>query len=91
MKEKNVAKAIYTLASAPNEEAEKINGKTMRWSKAEIMVHKQISEITKELPEELKTRQEALISELLELSQQDGFTSGFRWGALMMLELLSDN
>lgn len=91
MKTQSVIKTVYTLASAPNEEAEKINGNAIRWSKAEIMVHKQISEIAKELPEDLKKKQEALISELLELSQQDGFTAGFRWGALLMTELLSEN
>lgn len=91
MKIGNVTKAIYSLATEIDTENEKITGKAMRWSRQEIKTYREISEITNKLPEELKTKQEALIAELLENFQQDGFAAGFRWGALMMTELLSES
>ena len=91
MKIGNVTKAIYSLATEIDTENEKITGKAMRWSRQEIKAYRELSEITNKLPEDLKTKQEALIAELLENFQQDGFAAGFRWGALMMTELLSES
>ena len=91
MKTGNVTKAIYSLATEVDTENEKITGKAMRWSRQEIKMYKEISEITKQLPEDLKSRQQKLIDELLEDFQQDGFAAGLRWGTLLMTELLSEN
>ena len=91
MKDERVIKAIYSLATEIDSENEKITGKAMRWSKQEFKAYKELSELTKELPEGLQLRQEALIDKLLEDFQQDGFVAGFRWGALLMTELLSEN
>lgn len=85
-----VIRAIYSLATEIDTENEKITGKTIRWSKQETNIYKEISEIADELPEKRKERQQALIDELLEDFQQDGFAAGFRWGALLMSELLAE-
>lgn len=90
MKLGNVTKAIYYPATELDTENAKITGKAMHWSKEEIKAYRELAEITSRLPEDLKARQEELIRELLEYFQQDGFAAGFRWGALMMSELLAE-
>ena len=91
MKNESVIKAIYSLANEIDTGNEKITGKAMRWSKQEFKAYKELSEMTKELPEREKAKQEALIDGLLEDFQQDGFVAGFRWGVLLMKELLTEN
>ena len=91
MNNESVIKAIYALANEIDTGNEKITGKAMRWSKQEFKAYKELSEMTKELPEREKAKQEALIDGLLEDFQQDGFVAGFRWGALLMKELLTEN
>lgn len=91
MKGISVIKAIYALSNEFDTENEKITGKSMRWSKQEIKAYRELTEITKQLPEDLKLRLEELIPELLEYFQQDGFAAGFRWGSLLMTELLLEN
>lgn len=87
---KKVIEAIYSLAVEIDSENEKITGKSIRWSKQEIKAYKEICELTKQLPKKQKERQQDLIDRLLEDFQQDGFAAGFRWGALLMSELLTE-